>query len=94
MKVGDILKALLVGITTKYDRYDIDYSLNELKNLAETLDYEVIDYPTLTYAYSDNTIASIDGIMVTALKAGTTNVVATASYEGEEVSKRFSITVY
>ena len=46
MKVGDILKALLVGITTKYDRYDIDYSLNELKNLAETLDFEVIDYVT------------------------------------------------
>ncbi len=46
MKVGDILKALLVGITTKYDRYDIEYSLNELKNLANTLDYEVIDYVT------------------------------------------------
>ena len=46
MEVGDILRALLVGITTKYDRYDIDYSLNELKNLAETLDYEIIDYVT------------------------------------------------
>ncbi|MCR5647599.1 MAG: GTPase HflX [Acholeplasmatales bacterium] len=40
------MRALLVGITTKYDRYDIDYSLNELKNLAETLDYEIIDYVT------------------------------------------------
>ena len=37
------MKALLVGVTTKYDRYDIEYSLNELKNLAEVLDYEVVD---------------------------------------------------
>lgn len=36
------MKAILVGITTKQDRYDIDYSLNELKNLAETLDIEVV----------------------------------------------------
>ena len=40
------MRALLVGITTKYDRYDIEYSLHELKNLAETLDYEIIDYVT------------------------------------------------
>lgn len=40
------MKALLVGITTKYDRYDIDYSLNELKNLAEVLDYEIVDRVT------------------------------------------------
>ena len=37
------MRAILVGISTKYDRYDIDYSLNELKALAETLDIEVID---------------------------------------------------
>ncbi|MCR5350422.1 MAG: GTPase HflX [Acholeplasmatales bacterium] len=36
------MKALLVGIQTKYDRYDIEYSLNELKALAEVLDYEVL----------------------------------------------------
>lgn len=36
------MKAILVGITTKQDRYDIAYSLNELKNLAETLDIEVV----------------------------------------------------
>jgi len=36
------MKALLVGIETKYDRYNIDYSLNELKALAEVLDYEVV----------------------------------------------------
>ena len=36
-------RALLVGISTKMDRYDIEYSLNELKALAETLDIEIID---------------------------------------------------
>ena len=40
------MKALLVGITTKYDRYDIDYSLDELENLAEVLDYEIMDRVT------------------------------------------------
>ena len=37
------MKALLVGVTTKNDRYNIDYSLDELKNLAETLDICVIE---------------------------------------------------
>lgn len=62
--------------------------------LTIKLGNEVIDYPTLTYVFSDSTIASINGIMVTALKAGTTDVVVTASYQEEEVSKGFSISVY
>ncbi|MBQ9520669.1 MAG: GTPase HflX [Acholeplasmatales bacterium] len=37
------MKCILVGVSTKYDRYDIDYSLNELKALAEVLNYEVTD---------------------------------------------------
>ena len=40
---SDMMRALLVGVTTKNDRYDIDYSLNELKNLAETLNIEVVE---------------------------------------------------
>ncbi len=36
------MKAILVGITTKQDRYDIDYSLDELENLAQTLQIEVV----------------------------------------------------
>ncbi len=36
------MKALLVGITTKYDRYDINYSLDELENLANSLDIKSI----------------------------------------------------
>ena len=40
------MKAILVGISTNYDRYDLDYSLDELKNLAEALDIEVCDRVT------------------------------------------------
>ena len=36
-------KAIIVGVSTKDDRYDIDYSLSELKNLAETLDIEIVE---------------------------------------------------
>ena len=36
------MKALLVGVTTKYDRYDIEYSLDELENLANSLDIEIV----------------------------------------------------
>lgn len=36
------MKAIIVGVTTKDDRYDIDYSLDELKNLAQTLDIEIV----------------------------------------------------
>ena len=36
------MKAILVGVTTKDDYYDIDYSINELQNLAEALDIECV----------------------------------------------------
>lgn len=36
------MRAILVGVTTKFDRYDIEYSLNELQSLAETLNIEVV----------------------------------------------------
>ena len=36
------IKAILVGVTTILDKYDIDYSLDELENLANTLDIEVV----------------------------------------------------
>ena len=34
------MKAILVGVTTKDDYYDINYSLNELENLANALDID------------------------------------------------------
>ena len=37
------MRALLVGASLKDDRYDIEYSLSELKALAEALGIEVID---------------------------------------------------
>lgn len=37
------MKAILVGVTTKNDRYDIEYSLEELKGLCEAIDIETID---------------------------------------------------
>lgn len=36
------MNAILVGVSTSNDQYDIEYSLNELKALAETLDYKVV----------------------------------------------------
>ena len=40
------MKAILVGITTKYDIYDLNYSLAELENLANVAGYEVINKVT------------------------------------------------
>lgn len=37
------MRALLVGVSLDSDPYDIEYSLSELKSLAEALDIEVID---------------------------------------------------
>ena len=54
------MRALLVGVSTKQDRYDIDYSLDELQNLAESLDIEVVDkfYQKLDYPNSKTYLGS------------------------------------
>ncbi|MDE7106652.1 MAG: GTPase HflX [Anaeroplasmataceae bacterium] len=36
------MNAILVAVTTSYDIYDVDYSLTELKNLAEALDITTV----------------------------------------------------
>lgn len=36
------MKAILVAVTTSYDTYDIDYSLNELSKLAEAIEIETV----------------------------------------------------
>ena len=54
----------------------------------------VINDAELTFGVSDPAIASISGLTVTALSAGTTKCLATAKYGQEEVSKGFNITVY
>ena len=38
------MRALLVGVTTKDDRYNIKYSLEELKGLCDAIDIEAIDF--------------------------------------------------
>lgn len=36
------MKAILVAVTTSYDSYDIDYSLNELSKLAEAIEIKTV----------------------------------------------------
>ncbi|MDE5546110.1 MAG: GTPase HflX [Anaeroplasmataceae bacterium] len=36
------MNAILVAVTTSYDIYDVDYSLDELKNLAEAIDINTV----------------------------------------------------
>lgn len=55
---------------------------------------EVINNAELSFDISDTAVASINGLTITALNAGTTKCVATARYAQEEVSKGFNITVY
>ena len=40
------MKAILVAVTTKYDIYDVEYSLDELAKLAEVAGYETINRVT------------------------------------------------
>ena len=54
----------------------------------------VINDAELTFGVSDPAIASISGLTITALSAGTAKCVATAKYGQEEVSTGFNITVY
>ena len=51
-------------------------------------DYEI------SYLYENNGIVSIDGVNMTALSAGTTRVVATATYNNQSASESFTVTVY
>ena len=36
------MKAILVAVTTVYDKYDVEYSLDELENLCEAIDVECV----------------------------------------------------
>ena len=55
---------------------------------------EVIDNYTISYLYENNNIVSISNLVMTALAAGTTKVVATATYNDQEASESFTVTVY
>lgn len=55
---------------------------------------DVIENPSLTYTYQNKDIISISDLVVTGLSVGTTKCIVTASYNQEEVSKSFTVTVY
>ena len=54
---------------------------------------EVGDY-TISYLYENSNIVSISNLVMTALATGTTKVVATATYNNQEASEIFTVTVY
>ena len=53
----------------------------------------ISDY-SISYLYENNNVVSITGLNMRALAAGTTRVVATATYQDLEVSESFVVTVY
>ena len=55
---------------------------------------EIINNAELTFAFETENIVSIHNLTITALNVGTTKCLVTASYQQEEVSKGFNITVY
>ena len=78
------------------DKDSFTLALNDqyLLPLEVKLGNEVINDATLSFDFENDAIVSISGLTLTALSAGTTKCLVTASYQQEEVSKGFSITVY
>ena len=78
------------------EKEEFTLAVNDKYNLPLTVKYgnEVFSSATLSYTYEVQGIVSIEGIEVTAKAVGKTKCVVTATYEEEEVSKVFTITVY
>lgn len=78
------------------EKEEFTLAVNDKYNLPLTVKYgnEIILNPALTYTYETQGIVSIEGIEVTAKAVGTTKCVVTATYNEEEVSKIFTVTVY
>ena len=55
---------------------------------------EEIEEPRLSYEYEVEDIISISNLTISAINAGTTKVVVTASYDDLEISEIFTVTVY
>ena len=55
---------------------------------------QIVHNYTISYLYENEGIVSISNLVMTALSAGTTRVVATATYIDFEVSESFIVTVY
>lgn len=76
------------------DSFTLGVGEDYLLPLKVMVGNKVINDAELTFDISDPAIASISGLTVTALSAGTTKCLATAKYGQEEVSKGFNINVY
>ena len=78
------------------DKDSFTLAVNDTFNLpiSVKLGNEIINDALISYTIGNPQVVSISNNVVTALSAGTTKCVATASYLEEEVSKGFNITVY
>ena len=78
------------------DKDSFTLAVNDTFNLpiSVKLGNQIINDALISYTIGNPQVVSISNNVVTALSAGTTKCVATASYLEEEVSKGFNITVY
>ena len=83
-----------LSIEMPKNRYTLKEGDEFLLPLTVKYGTEIVSTPTLTYEYEYEDIISIEDYSVTALSAGTTKVVVTASYDDLEVSEIFTIVVY
>ena len=75
------------------DSYNIEVDDVYVLPISTKLGNEVVD-ATITYEIEDSTVISINNNVIKGLKSGASKVVATATYNDEEVSKGFVINVY
>ena len=81
-------------IVMEKDSYTLAVNDEYLLPLEVRLGNEVIKNAELIFAFETENIVSIHNLTITALNVGTTKCLVTASYQQEEVSKGFNITVY
>ena len=55
---------------------------------------DLVNNCTISYLYENNNVVSISNLVMSALATGTTRVVATATYNNQEASESFTVTVY
>ena len=55
---------------------------------------DVISDYSISYLFENNNVVSISNLVMRALAVGTTKVVATATYNNQEASESFVVTVY
>lgn len=81
-------------IVMEQDQFTLAVSDQYVLPLQVKLGNEVINNAELSFVIENDKIISINNLTITALKAGSTKCLVTASYNQEEVSKGFNVTVY